>query len=124
MSTLLMAAMTTLVFCAPGYPGGTGDAQPFIDQFAKAAVTAAAWPEGSLAAVYDPSEQSGLSRLGGPDAALAFVPFAFFVQHAADLHLTAIAQADLIGVGPQERWSLVAKVGAVNGPPLAPEYSI
>ena len=86
-----MAAVATLVFCAPGYPGGAGDAQPFIDQFAKAAVTAAAWPEGSLAAVYDPSEQSGLSKLGGPDAVLAFVPFAFFVQHAAELHLTPLA---------------------------------
>jgi hypothetical protein len=124
MSTLLMAAMATLVFCAPGYPGGAGDAQPFIDQFAKAAVTAAAWPDGSLAAVYDPSEQSGLSKLGGPDAVLAFVPFAFFVQHAAELHLTPLAQADVVGVGPQERWSLVAKAGAVNGPPLTAEYTI
>ena len=124
MSTLLMAAVATLVFCAPGYPGGAGDAQPFIDQFAKAAVTSAAWPEGSLAAVYDPSEQSGLSKLGGPDAALAFVPYAFFVQHAAELHLTPIAQADIVGVGSQERWSLVAKAGAVTGPPLAAEYAI
>jgi hypothetical protein len=124
MSTLLMAAAATLVFCAPGYPGGAGDAQPFIDQFAKAAVTAAAWPEGSLAAVYDPSEQSGLSKLRSPDAVLAFVPFAFFVQHAAELHLTPIAQADVVGVGTQERWSLVAKAGAVNGPPLTAEYTI
>ena len=119
-----MAAVATLVFCAPGYPGGPGDAQPFIDQFAKAAVTAAAWPEGSLAAVYDPSEQSGLSKLGGSDAVLAFVPYAFFVQHAAELHLTPLAQADVIGLGPQERWSLVAKVGAVNGPPLTADYTI
>jgi hypothetical protein len=124
MSTLLMAAMATLVFCAPGYPGGAGDAQPFIDQFAKAAVATAAWPEGSLAAIYDPSEQSGLSKLGGPDAVLAFVPFAFFVQHAAELHLAPIAQADLIGIGSQERWSLVAKAGAVGGPPLAAGYTI
>jgi hypothetical protein len=124
MSTLLMAAVATLVFCAPGYPGGAGDAQPLIDQFAKAAVAGAQWPEGSLAAVYDPSEQSGLSKLGGPDAVLAFVPFAFFVQHAAELHLTPIAQADVVGVGPQERWSLVAKAGAVNGPPLTAEYTI
>jgi len=119
-----MAAVATLVFCAPGYPGGAGDAQPLIDQFAKAAVAGAHWPEGSLAAVYDPSEQSGLSKLGGPDAVLAFVPFAFFVQHAAELHLTPLAQADVVGVGPQERWSLVAKTGALNGPPLTAEYTI
>ena len=119
-----MAAVATLVFCAPGYPGGAGDAQPLIDQFAKAAAAGAHWPEGSLAAVYDPSEQSGLSKLGGPDAVLAFVPFAFFVQHAAELHLTPLAQADVVSVGPQERWSLVAKAGAVNGPPLTAEYTI
>src|ERR1700730_15587623 len=124
MTTVLMSALAPLVFCAPGYPGGAGDAQPFIDQFAKAAVTAAAWPEGSLAAVYDPSEQSGLSKLGGPHGGLALVPFAFFVQHAAELHLTPLAQADVVGVGPQERWSLVAKAGAVNGPPLTAEYTI
>src|SRR5260221_14556729 len=94
MSTLLMSAVATLVFCAPGYPGAAGDAQPFIDQFAKAAVTAAAWPEGSLAAVYDPSEQSGLSKLGGPDAVLSFLPFAFFVQHVEELHLMPIAKAE------------------------------
>src|ERR1700692_4034568 len=124
MSALLMSAVATLVFCAPGYPGGAGGAQPFIDQFAKAAGTSAAWPEGSLAAVYDPSEQSGLSKLGGPDAVLAFVPFAFFVQHAAGLALTPLAQADVGGGGPAERWSLVAKAGAMPGPPLTAEYTI
>jgi hypothetical protein len=124
MSTLLMAAVATLVFCAPGYPGGAGDAQPFLDQFAKAAVATAGWPQGSLAAVYDPSEQSGLAKLGAPDAVLAFVPFPFFVQHAAELHLTPLAQADVVGVGPQQRWSLVAKVGGVTGPPLTAGYAI
>src|SRR5437762_11971630 len=36
MSTLLTATLATLVFCAPGYPGGAGDAQPLIDQFTNA----------------------------------------------------------------------------------------
>src|SRR5258705_4986682 len=94
MSTLLMSAVATLVFCAPGYPGGAGDAQPFIDQFAKAAVTGAAWPEGSLAAVYDPSEQSGLTKLGGSDAVLAFLPLSVFVPHTAELHMTPSSPAD------------------------------
>ena len=40
MSTLLEAALATHVFCAPGYPGAAGDAQPLIDQFANAAVAA------------------------------------------------------------------------------------
>jgi len=108
-----MAAAATLVFCAPGYPGGAGDAQPFLDQFASAAVSAAGWPAGSLSAVYDPSEQGGLAKLNDADAALAFVPYPFYVQHAAQLRLTPLAQADVVGVGATERWTLVAKAGGV-----------
>jgi hypothetical protein len=115
MSTLLAAALSTLVFCAPGYPGGAGDAQPFVDQFAGAAATAAGWPAGSLVAVYDPTEEGGLAKLGGADAVLAFVPYPFYVEHAAQLHLTALVQADLTDIGPQQRWTLVAKSGRVTG---------
>ena len=64
MSTLLAATLSTLVFCAPGYPGGAGDAQPLVDQFASAAAAASGWPAGSLAAVYDPTEEGGLAKLG------------------------------------------------------------
>jgi hypothetical protein len=130
MGTLLLASLATLVFCAPGYPGGAGDAQPFIEQFATAATAISGWPPGSLGAVYDPTEQGGLAKLAGPDAVLAFVPYAFYVQHGSELHLTPIAQADLTGIGAQERWTLVAKEGAVNGPasleawPLPPDVKI
>jgi len=119
MSTLLMAAVATLVFCAPGYPGGAGDAQPFLDKFASATVATVGWPAGSLAAVYDPTEQGGLQKLGSSEAVLAFVPYAFFVQHAAQLHLTPLAQADMVGIGPQERWTLVAPItnGCEGGRP-------
>jgi len=111
MSTLTLAAMTTLVFCAPGYPGGSGDAQPFVDQFAKAAAASAGWKSDSLGAIYDPSEQGGLAKLGDKDSALAFVPYAFYVQHSAALHLVPLVQADVVGVGTQERWTLVGKAG-------------
>ena len=116
MNTLLVASLATLVFCAPGYPGGAGDAQPFLDQFVKDAATAAGWPAGSLTAVYDPTEEGGLAKLGSQDAVLAFVPYPFFVQHAAQLHLTPIAQADVAGTGTQQKWTLVAKQGRVTGP--------
>ncbi len=119
-----MAAVATLVFCAPGYPGAAGDAQPFVDQFASAAASGAGWPAGSLAAVYDPTEPGGLSKLGGPDAAVAFLPYAFFVQHGTELHLTPIAQADVAGVGTQERWSLVAKTGTVTDSKSLAGYTI
>jgi hypothetical protein len=116
MSTLLAASLATLVFCAPGYPGGAGDAQPLVNQFASAAVAASDWPAGSLVAVYDPTEDGGLAKLKQADAVLAFVPYPFFVEHAAELHLTPLVQADVSDIGPRQRWTLVAKAGRVSGP--------
>jgi hypothetical protein len=124
MGTLLLASVATLVFCAPGYPGGAGDAQPFVEKFATAAAAIAGWPPGSLAAVYDPTEQGGLAKLGSAEAALAFVPYAFFVQHGAELHLTPLAQADVAGIGTEERWTLVAKGDAVTGPATLSGYTL
>src|ERR1700722_12223591 len=125
MSTLILTAMATLVFCAPGYPGGSGDAQPFVDQFAKVAAASAGWKSDSLGAIYDPSEQGGLAKLGDKDSVLAFVPYAFYVQHAAALHLAPLAQADVVGVGTQERWTLVGKAGGtVTGAASMAGYTI
>src|ERR1700736_6221 len=124
MSTLLAAALSTLVFCAPGYPGGAGDAQPLLDQFASAAVAASGWPARSLVAVYDPTEQGGLAKLRSADAVLAFVPYPFFVEHAAELHLTPLVQADVSDIGPQQRWTLVAKPGRVTDRKSMAGYTI
>jgi hypothetical protein len=124
MSALLLSAVASLVFCAPGYPGSAGDAQPLVEQFATAAADSAGWPKGSLTALYDPTEQGGLAKLASADAALAFVPYAFFVQHGSALHLTALAQADLVGIGTQERWTLVGKAGALISPPTLSGYTI
>lgn len=107
----MLAAVATLVFCAPGYPGGAGDAQPFVDQFAKATAVASGWSPDSLAAVYDPTELGGLAKLRGKESVLTFVPYAFHVQHGSELHLSPLAQADVAGVGTQERWTLVGKAG-------------
>src|SRR5580704_8017793 len=124
MTTLLAATVATLVFCAPGYPGGAGDAQPFVDQFAGAAVKAAGWTAGSLAAIYDPTDEGSMAKLGSTDAVLAFVPYPFFVQHGAQLHLTPLVQADVAGTGTQQKWTLVAKPGTVTGPTSLGGYTI
>ena len=124
MSALLTAAAATLVFCAPGYPGAAGDAQPFVDQFAKQAVSLAGWKPPTLAAIYDPTEQGGVAKLGESDSVLAFVPYAFYVQHAADLHLAPLAQADVADVGILERWTLVGKAGGAAGADSLSGYTI
>jgi hypothetical protein len=124
MSTLLAATLSTLVFCAPGYPGGADDAQPLLDQFASAAEAASGWPAGSLAAVYDPTEEGGVTKLGKAGAALAFVPYPFFKEHAVQLHLAPLVEADMMDIGPQQRWTLVAKSGRVTGPLSLAGYTI
>jgi hypothetical protein len=124
MTTLLAAALATLVFCAPGYPGGAGDAQPLLDQFVTAAESSSGWPAGSLAAVYDPTEDGGLKKLEAADAALAFVPYPFFVEHATGLHLMPLVQADIADAGPRQRWTLVAKSGRITGPATLTGYTI
>jgi hypothetical protein len=125
MSTFTLAALATLVFCAPGYPGGAGDAQPFVDQFAKAAAASAGWQADSLAAIYDPTELGGLAKLRDKDSVLAFVPYAFYVEHAAALHLAPLVQADVAGVGTQEHWTLVGKAGGpVTAPATAKGFTI
>ena len=124
MTTLLAATVATLVFCAPGYPGGAGDAQPFVDQFAGAAVKAAGWPAGSLAAIYDPTDEGSLAKLTSADAVLAFVPYPFFVEHGAQLHLSPLVQADVAGTGTQQKWTLVAKNGGVTGAAALGGYTI
>ena len=119
-----MSAVATLVFCAPGYPGAAGDAQPYVDQFAKAAASTAGWSAGSLAAAYDPTELGGLKVLGSPDSVLTFVPYAFYVQYGAQLHLAPIAQADVVDVGTQERWTLVGKAGGPSDPAALAGYTL
>src|ERR1700691_633786 len=99
MSALLASTLSTLVFCAPGYPGGAGDAQPLLDKFASAAAAASGWPAGSLAALYAPTEGGGLAKLQQADAVLAFVPYPFYVEHAVQLHLSPLVQADMADVG-------------------------
>jgi len=116
MSSLIAAAASLLVFCAPGYPGTSGDAQPLVGEFATTLAAAAGMPAGSLTAVYDANEQSDLQRLAAPDAGLAFVPYPFFVQHGAALHMEPLAQADVPPAGIQQRWTLVMK----NGHPPPP----
>jgi hypothetical protein len=112
------------VFCAPGYPGGAGDAQPFVDQFAKATVASAGWNAGSLTAIYDPTEQGGIAKLRSAESVLTFVPYAFYVQYSARLHLTPLAQADMAGVGTSEHWTLVGKAGGATDAQSMAGYSL
>lgn len=119
-----LMALTTLVFCAPGYPGAPEDAQPLLDSFVQAVTAQAHWPAGSLAATYDPTEAGGLAKLTAPGAGLALVPYPFYFAHGHELHLTALLQADVEGVGTEEHWTLVVPRGKVSSPAAMAGYTL
>ncbi len=65
-----------------------------------------------------------MQKLNSADAVLAFVPYPFFVEHAAQLHLTPLVQADVADIGLQQRWTLVAKAGRITGPASMAGFTI
>jgi ABC-type phosphate/phosphonate transport system substrate-binding protein len=111
----------TIVFCAPGSPGTTEEAQPTMDALA-AAVSAKAGLQ--VAATYAPGEDAGLARLRAPDAAVAMVSLPFFLKHEQALGLRAELQPVLQGDVASERWSLVAKKGRVTAPAALEGFTI
>jgi len=109
------AAATTLVACAPGYPGTTMEAQAAMDAFAASTARAAGLEPDDLAAVYHETLQGGVDRLGRSDAGLAMVTLPFFLQEGARLRLSPRLQV-AVDPGGSETWSLVAKKGLVRSP--------
>jgi len=106
---------TTLVACAPGYPGSTEQAQPTMDEFSAETTRMSGWNEASLAAVYYNDLEEGIARLEQPDAALALVPLPFYLEYADRLALRPILEAGM-AENPEETWTLVSGKGKVTGP--------
>jgi hypothetical protein len=96
---------TALVVCAPGYPGSTAEAQPAMDALARELSAAAHQP---VTAIYEETAEGGLRRLQQPDAGLLLATLPFFLEHEADLHLTARLLAVPEGGQPLQHWTLVA----------------
>jgi hypothetical protein len=117
-------APVAIVACAPGYPGSTAEAEPAMRAFASAVAASAGWPEGSVSAVYESTEQGGLARLRDPKVSVALVPLPFLVQHGAALKLAPRLQVEQHGVGKEERWSLVAKKGRVSSPAALAGFTV
>ena len=113
-----------LVFCAPGYPGTTQEAQSRMDDLSVALAELSGWPKDSLTATYFPQEKAGLARLAEPDVVLALVPLPFFLAHEKDLGLTARLSVVQQGLEATQRWALVAKKGAVKKPADLEGYSV
>jgi hypothetical protein len=110
-----------VVFCAPGNPGTTEEAQPTMDAFATAVSAKAGL---AVAATYAPSEDAGIARLSAPDAAVAIVSLPFLLKHEQALGLRAELQAIPEGEGGSERWSLVARKGRITAPAALEGFTI
>ncbi|HEX6853324.1 MAG TPA: hypothetical protein VF139_18145 [Candidatus Polarisedimenticolaceae bacterium] len=109
------AASDRIVFCAPGYPGSTAQAQPAMDAFAAALASASKRAAGDISAVYHETEAAGLEALRAGETTLAIVPWPFFVKHREALGLQAQRTLVPKGSPAPERWSLVAGKGKVAG---------
>src|SRR3954463_11385359 len=77
---------TTLLVCAPGYPGSTTEAQPTMDALARALSKEAGL---EVRAVYEETEALGIERLKAKDAALLLSPLPFWFVHRGGLKLAA-----------------------------------
>jgi hypothetical protein len=117
-------AVTTLVFCAPGSPGTTQEAQPAMDAFAAAVARRAAAPAIELAATYAASEDAGVARIRERDAGVALVSLPFFLKHEKALALRAAGLQPDLGGGGLERWTLVARRGKVSSPAALEGFTI
>jgi hypothetical protein len=104
----LPAPSMVIVFCAPGYPGNTVQAQPAMDAFARAVEKAAGWPTGKLGAVYHESEGGGIEALRKPEAVLSVTTLPFYIQDGEKAGLKPRLMAERNG-SPAQQWSLVAK---------------
>jgi hypothetical protein len=118
------APRATMVFCAPGSPGTTEEAQGAMDAFAAAVAAKAGHPAASLGATYAATEDAGVARLRAPDAAIALVSLPFFLKHEKALALRAELQPVPQGQGPTERWSLVAKKGRAADPAALDGFTV
>lgn len=65
-----------------------------------------------------------MAKLQQADSVLAFVPYPFYVEHGAQLHLAPLVQADVTDVGLQQHWTLVAKAGRVTDPKSMSGYTV
>lgn len=113
-----------MVFCAPGSPGTTEEAQGAMDAFASAVAGRAGLPPEALGATYAATEEAGVARLRAPDAAVALVSLPFFLKHEKALALRAGLSPVLQGGAATERWTLVARKGRLPSPAALGEFAI
>jgi len=118
---MLVLAVATLVVCAPGYPGNTGEAQPAMDALARSLARTAHLPEDSLVALYEETEPGCMRRLAQPESSLLLATLPFYLVHEQELRLVARLSAMPQGSETLERWTLVT---GKDHPPSIEGYTV
>jgi len=96
---------TTLLVCAPGYPGSTAEAQPAMDGLARALSASAHL---AISAVYQEKAEGCLKRLEQKDTAVVLAALPFYLEHEKDRKLVARLMAVPQDGEALQRWTLVA----------------
>jgi hypothetical protein len=109
------AGTIEVVFCAPGYPGTTGQAVPTMADFARVLAVEAGVDPSGLGAVYHETEAGCVAALGDSDPQIVLTTLPFWLAHREGSGLRPV----LLAVPPSgagESWTLVAKRGRVAVP--------
>lgn len=100
----------TIVFCSPGSPGDTAQAQPAMDQLARAVEKAGGLAAATVSSEYHEAEAAGVDALRAPGTLVGAVPVPFFVAHGKELGLEP-RLGIVTTTGQQERYALVVRKG-------------
>ena len=93
-----------------------------MDAFAAAVAARVALPR--MGAVYEEAEDAGVARLREKDGALAVVSLPFYLKYERELRLRARLQPVPKGREATERWTLVARKGAVRSAAALDGYTV
>jgi len=102
-----------MLFCLPGFPGSSSQAQPFIDRMLRHLETKLGWSEGSMKGAYIPDGEKGIARLEANAPGLALVGPSIYAGRCGSLGMKVIAKVEVNGRG-QEKYSVVAGKDGVS----------
>ncbi len=114
-----LAGAKDMMFCLPGFPGTTTQAQPLVDKMLRHLESKLGWPESSMSGVYLPDGADAAGKLFEKRPGIALVGPSVYAGQKELLGMKVIAKVEVNGRG-QETYSVVAcKDGPANLSELA-----
>ncbi len=104
------ADVKDMLFCLPGFPGTTSQAQPYIDKMLRHLEGKLALAEGTMTGTYLPDGDRSVKMLVGSKPDLALVGPSILAGNHKSLGMKVIARVEINGRG-QETYSVVTAKG-------------